>query len=250
MMTDLRRTRLGTVLLAALAMTFGTAGCGDDEPAGPGGAGVTLIPAPNSGADQIGAPGQTFSEPISVQVLVGGVPAGGVNVQWTPSDGTVSSATSVSGTNGIASTTWTLGGTSSLKGGDGFLSSAEIAKVVSMFAAVPSVDPQPSTKINAFSVPANYAVIEVRNNVFAPYRPSGNTTVAPGTSVTWVWVSDATDHNVSPTGGSALPIRSGEPRDGPFVYTQLFEAVGEYTYECTVHGGQGMTGTVSVSLAP
>jgi plastocyanin len=244
-----RTIRLAGLTLAVIA-AFGISACGDDEPAGPGGGGVTLVPAENSGADQLGSPGQTFGEPIRVQVLVDGIPTGGVPVRWTPSDGSVNPPTSDSGQNGIATTTWTLGGAASLKSGDGALSSAGVAKVVSVFATVPDVSEDLNLRISAFSVPAEHAVVEVRNNSFVPVRPGSVTNVARGTSVTWVWVSDAVNHNVSPTNGSKLPIRSGEPRNGPYVYTQLFEEDGVYAYECTVHGSTGMTGTVTVSLAP
>ena len=241
-----RAARLGGLVLAVIT-TFGVTACGDDDPVAPGGGGLTIVPAQNSGGDQVAAPGQAFGSPFTVQVLVDGIPTGGVEIQWAPTDGAANPPTSVSGSNGIATTNWTLGGTSSLKGGDGALSSAEVAKVVSITASAPAVSSGTTAKINAFSVPLENAVVEVSNNAFVPVRPGGATSIVAGTSVTWVWVSDATSHNVSPTSGSALPLRSGEPRDGPYVYTQLFETVGNFTYDCTVHGATGMTGSINVT---
>lgn len=239
--------RIRIVLGLAAVAAFGVAGCGDDEPSGPVGGDVTLAPAPRSGVDQVAAPGEAFPEAFQVQVLVGGIPAGGIPVEWNPSDGVVNPATTVSGTNGIATTTWALvSGTASRKG-DGSLASAEVAKVVTLTATVPSLSETASLGIDAFSIPADHAVVQVRNNEFIPVRPAGTTNIAPGTSVTWYWTSDATTHNVAPAGASGMPVRSGEPRDGAYVYTQFFELAGENPYVCEVdHGGSMHAGAVSV----
>lgn len=242
MKLDTRTARAAGVILAFIAVA-GITACGDDEPSGPVGGGTTVVPGPRAGANQVAAPGQAFTDEIRVQVLVGGVPAGGIEVTWTPSDGTASPSKSISGANGVAATNWTLGGGNSLKG-DGALA-AETAKVVTMNATVAT---GAGVQIDGFSIPADYAAVEVSNNQFVPYRPAGATTVAAGTSVTWYWTSDAVNHNISPTGGTGEPVRSGEPRDGAYVYTQFFEVAGTYTYECeTDHGGAKHTGTVTVT---
>lgn len=233
--------------LAAIA-AFGIAGCGDDDPSGPVvGGDVTLAPAPRSGVDQVAAPGEAFADDFQIQVLVGGIPAGGITVEWNPNDGIVNPATSVSGTNGIATTTWALvSGTTSRKG-DGSLASAEVAKVVTLTATAPSLSDTVSLGLDAFSIPADHAVVEVRNNEFTPIRPAGATNIPPGTSVTWYWTSDARTHNVAPTGASGLPTRSGEARDGAFVYTQFFEVTSNNPYVCEVdHGGLTHSGAVTV----
>lgn len=238
------RMALGLAAIAA----FGVTGCGDDEPSGPVGGDVTVAPAPRSGANQVAAPGEAFADGFQVQVLVGGIPAGGIEVQWIATDGTVNPARSISGTNGIATTTWALAGSTTSLKGDGTLASAEVAKVVTLTATVPSLSETVSLGLDAFSIPADHATIQVRDNEFIPVRPAGATNIAPGTSITWYWVSDATSHNVAPTGASGFPVRSGEPRDGAFVYTQFFEITGEFPYVCEFdHGGAPHTGTVSVS---
>jgi plastocyanin len=88
--------------------------------------------------------------------------------------------------------------------------------------------------------------VTVSNNAFSPSQ----TTVAPGTVVTWRWDSCTGDvyggqvctfHSVTfDDGGPSAPARN----DGTFART--FAAAGAYTYYCTSHGRAAMSGTVTV----
>jgi len=86
----------------------------------------------------------------------------------------------------------------------------------------------------AFVVPADDAIVQVLDDGFVPSL----TTVAPGTTVTWIWPSTATAHNVDSIGGSVLPSRSGDPVDGPFLYWQDILFSGLFNYQCEAHGAQ------------
>ena len=79
--------------------------------------------------------------------------------------------------------------------------------------------------------------VTVGNNVFTPSSLS----VPVGSVVTWQWSSNGVVHNVTFEDGVTSDNRSS----GSFLRT--FTAAGTYPYECTIHVGQGMTGTVTVT---
>ena len=79
--------------------------------------------------------------------------------------------------------------------------------------------------------------VTVGNNVFTPASLS----VPVGSVVTWQWSSNGVVHNVTFEDG----ITSNDRSSGSFPRT--FTAAGTYPYECTIHVGQGMTGTVTVT---
>ena len=85
----------------------------------------------------------------------------------------------------------------------------------------------------AFVVPDDDVVVRVQDEAFVPSA----ITVSPGTTVTWIWPTTATAHNVEPIGGSVLPQRSGDPVDGPQIFWQEFFP-GVYYYQCVAHGTQ------------
>jgi len=64
--------------------------------------------------------------------------------------------------------------------------------------------------------------------------------IAVGSSVTWSWSTFGVPHDVSGDG-----FFSGAPRTSD-TYTAHFSTAGTYQYECTVHHGAGMVGTVNV----
>jgi len=76
-------------------------------------------------------------------------------------------------------------------------------------------------------------------------------TIAPGTTVRWVWDSD--NHNVVPSaqpesadwggteGGDDQTYNTGHE------YSYTFEVEGDYEYYCTPHRSAGMTGAITVS---
>jgi plastocyanin len=79
--------------------------------------------------------------------------------------------------------------------------------------------------------------VSVGNNVFTPASLG-----APvNSTVTWQWNSAGVAHNVTFQDGPA----SGDRTTGSFPRT--FSAAGTYSYVCTIHAAEGMTGTVNVS---
>jgi plastocyanin len=76
--------------------------------------------------------------------------------------------------------------------------------------------------------------ISVRDNSFDPHE----TTVAPGTTVTWTWTG-ANLHDVTFNNGP----QSARQSSGTFART--FANAGTYAYHCTVHGSS-MSGEVVV----
>lgn len=89
---------------------------------------------------------------------------------------------------------------------------------------------------------ATIVTVTVSGLTFTP----ANITVFHGDTVRWN-KTDVDFHNIAEN--SATPIfRSGEPDSNPFVYEFMFNTplIGVYNYQCEVHGGLGMTGTVTV----
>lgn len=74
--------------------------------------------------------------------------------------------------------------------------------------------------------------------------------IAPGDSVRWIW--EAGGHNVKPTAMPADSDWSGTPGSqsrtysAGYAYSQSFDAVGTYEYECVPHAPAGMTGSFTV----
>ena len=78
------------------------------------------------------------------------------------------------------------------------------------------------------------------------------TTVPTGTTVTWTYPDTACDavvpcpgHNVTFKDAAGKTIKA----DGQVLLTRTFTAPGSYPYQCTIHVGFGMTGTVVVEGA-
>lgn len=69
-----------------------------------------LVKAEPSGDNQIGTLGAPLASMIRVKAIVDGAPAAGVTVSWSSTNGQVS-GTTLTGADGIASATWTLGST-------------------------------------------------------------------------------------------------------------------------------------------
>ena len=79
--------------------------------------------------------------------------------------------------------------------------------------------------------------VAVRNNVFDPATLS----VPLNSTVTWQWNSGGVEHNVTfQTGPSSENQASGS-------FARAFPTAGTYTYVCTIHGAQVMSGVVTVS---
>jgi len=79
--------------------------------------------------------------------------------------------------------------------------------------------------------------VAVSNNLFAP----ATVTVPVNSTVTWQWNSGGVEHNVTFEAGPS----SGNRTSGSFPRT--FQAAGTFTYVCTIHGAQVMSGVVNVT---
>jgi plastocyanin len=97
------------------------------------------------------------------------------------------------------------------------------------------------------NTPPPSGAISVTNNAFSPAAK----TVPVNTSVQWAWNSCTGD----PYGGTQTCVQhnvvfddgggtSGLKDQG--TYSRTFAVVGTYTYHCSVHQAQGMTGSITV----
>jgi plastocyanin len=79
--------------------------------------------------------------------------------------------------------------------------------------------------------------VAVINNRFDPNTVS----VGVNGTVNWVWNSDGVEHNVTfETGPNSVNLTSGS-------FSRTFAVAGMFTYLCTIHAAQGMTGVVNVA---
>jgi len=100
-------------------------------------------------------------------------------------------------------------------------------------AAACSDDPDP--------VVPNVNAVTVTNNAFNP----SSRTISVGGTVTWVWNSGGTAHNVTFTPGTAgAPSNIAQATSGSF--PRVFNTAGTFNYSCTIHGPP-MTGSVIVN---
>ena len=209
------RIRGMLVCVTLVAAALFCSGCDSDEVVNSINRRPTI--ASFAGSDQISSPGESLATPLSIVVTDANTdaPAERVNVAWSTQEGSIS-GDSRTNQAGIATATWTLGSGTSRRFG---VASGRIA----------------SSSVNfvAFVVPDDDVVVRVTNDTFVP--PA--ITVSPGTTVTWIWPTTATAHNVEPIGGSVLPERSGDPVDGPHMFSQEFFS-GFYNYQCVAHGTQ------------
>jgi plastocyanin len=229
--------------LGAAVCLLALVGCGDDD----GGSGpppdedpLEVAAAPTSnGNGQTGPPGEALPEDLRVVITRASDPQEGVEVTWaTGSGGSLDPATSTTGTDGIASSTWTLGPTVGAQSATATVADAEGSPVT--FTATAEEDEPPPP-------PPADVTIQVLGpsggNRFAP----AEVTIQAGQTVAWVWPAGALDHNVAPD--DTQPTASGSPGDGPMEYRFTFTTAGAYAFYCVVHGGPGgagMSGTVTV----
>lgn len=211
-------------MLPLAAVTL--AGCGGGGTAAPPTGAITAVVV--SGDQQVGPAATALPLPIVVGVAQGGSALGGQTVNWTVTNASnVAPGSSITASNGNASTSATLQGT---------------AGVVTISAAVTGV--ATPVVFRAYAVPAGAAVVELRNNVYVP----ATLTVAAGSTVAFVWKDGANNHNVVPD--ATIPATSGPLNNGPRVYTVTLAAAGTYRFFCQAHGGSGgagMSGTITVN---
>ena len=184
--------------------------------------------AKNAGDNQTGAINSPLPMPQSVIALDGhgnGVPM--VPVVWAVGvgGGSVNPTNTTTGSNGVASTTRTLGPTVGTQ--------TDTAK------APLAGSPLVFTSTGRQPVTVNVAVGSGGNN----FNPAG-VTVGIGDTVKWTWAPGAINHNVTFQDGYPA-----SPTQSTGTYIRVFTALGTYRYRCTIHSsdfGSGMVGTVTV----
>jgi plastocyanin len=156
---------------------------------------------------------------------------GGVTVNWRVISGSasVAPATSVSGANGVASTTLTFG---SVPGPIQIETSSQGLSGSPAILNASATGPQSSVTVQLLSSGGNR---------FSPTE----LTVAAGTTVHFDWVGGF--HDVTSSGTPSFQ-NSGAPTSGPHTYDVSFTTPGRYEYFCSIHGspGAGMHGTIVV----
>ncbi len=83
--------------------------------------------------------------------------------------------------------------------------------------------------------------ITVANFSFSPTPDT-----IPAGTITFHWVTGAVTHNVTWVSGPTTPTGSGNRAAGDPDYAPTVQA-GTYTYHCTIHAAQGMSGTLVVT---
>jgi plastocyanin len=233
--------------LGAAICLLALIGCGgdDDGGSGPPPPGdepleVQAAAAPNGDA-QAGPPGEALPEALRVVITRASEPQEGVEVVWeTAQGGSLDPSTGVSGADGTASTTWTLGPAAGEQTATATVADAEGSPVTFTATAEEEQPPPPPP-------PPADATIQVLGppgeNRFSPT----DVTIQAGQTVEWVWGQTAVGHNVAPD--ETEPAPSGPVTNGPHTYRFTFETPGTFNFYCTAHGGPGgagMSGTVTV----
>jgi plastocyanin len=165
--------------------------------------------------------------PLSVTAFdVSGLPVPGVVVTWGVTSGGVSPVQSTTNANGVATTTDSLG----------------LSTTQTVSASFPGLQ-SAVTFTEIGSAPPSTVAVDVRDNNFNPQ----NIVVQSGGTVTWTRTG-ANHHNVTFGSGPATPatILQADLETGTAASrTRTFTAIGTYNYSCTNHP-PNMTGTVTV----
>ena len=183
-----------------------------------------------SGNNQIGLAGSVLNLPLTILVSSGGTPVAQQTIVWQSSSGSLSPAQVNTGSDGTASSVWTLSTTSGEQTANAFVGSLSGASA--SFSAVGAV-----ARVGSPVEVDMYTAGGSRDDPMAVI-------VAAGTTVTWAW-KDGT-HSVLSTGTPSFP--SGASADAPHSYSFVFTTPGTYRYYCFEHGapGAGMWGMVIV----
>ncbi len=213
-----------SVLPWAALMAVCLAACGGDS----GPSTLAIAKAPQSGDLQTGAAGGELPDSLRVLVTRDGQALAGATVTWstTASSATVDPPSVLTGSNGIASTSWTLGPAIGTQSASAAVQGAQGSPVT--FTAVATV------------VGGGGASVTVSDNAFTP----ADVTINAGETVTWTWGSGAGLHSVQSTGSPSFPSSAILSGSGA-TYSNTFDTPGTYTYDCVVHG-TAMSGTVTV----
>jgi plastocyanin len=227
--------------VTAAAGCGGSDGDGGNEPPPPEDP-LVVQQAPESDGDaQTGPVGEALPEPLRILITRASEPQEGVDVTWSAGQGgSVSPTAGVTGADGIASTTWTLGPTAGAQSATATVADAEGSPVTFTATAEDDDEPPPPP-------PPADATIQVLGPAGGNRFEPAEITIQVGETVEWVWPSGALSHNVRPD--ETEPTTSGAPTNGPTTYQFTFTTAGTYNYHCGVHGapgGVGMSGTVIV----
>jgi len=223
-----RRTWVLGVVAALLA-----AACGSDNTS-PESRPIIAKAATKSGDLQSGPVSEALANDLRVVVTRDGAPASDVTVTWSTGSGTVTPTSDQTDLDGVSTSTWMLGDT---PGG------------VTATASVPNATGSPVT----FTATATDAggpggtIVQVLTEGGTRFEPK-DITVLVGTTVTWVWGTNAANHNVVPDNG-VTPATSGALTSAPHDFQYTFNELGTFAYHCQAHGnvgGVGMSGTVTV----
>lgn len=231
--------------LLAAACAVAVLGCGDDDDDGGSGPPppeedpLEVRLADPSGNGQTGPAGEALPEDLRVVITRASEPQEGVDVNWaTAQGGTLDPTTGVTGADGIASTTWTLGPNGGAQVATATVADAEGSPVT--FTATAEADgPVPPP-------PADVTIQVLGPSGGNRFDPA-DVTIQAGQTVAWVWPNGSLAHNVAPDDEEPEP--SGPLANGPNEYRFTFATAGTYDYYCANHGnpgGVGMSGTVTV----
>jgi len=201
-----------------LATTFSaTAPLGDQDPAS-----IQIA----GGDNQSATVGQRLANPLTVRVRnAENIALAGIGITWTVASGggSLGAATSTTNASGIASNTFTAGG----------------SPATSTVTAAVTSDNRLSVSFTATATAVTGGAVTVRDNFFDPNA----VTVSLGGTVTWTW-QGANSHNVTWVSGGFT--NSGTQAAGSHEVT--FNSAGTFQYYCTIHGTptSGMRGSVAV----
>ncbi|MEP6688483.1 MAG: plastocyanin/azurin family copper-binding protein [Gemmatimonadales bacterium] len=222
------RSWVAGVLVALLA-----AACGSGDNTAPDARPIVAKSTTKSGDLQTGIVGEALPNDLRVVVTRDGAPAADLAVTWSAASGTVDPATDQTDAEGVSTATWTLGTT---PGG------------VTARASVLNATGSPVTfSATATTGGPTGTIVQVLTDGGTRFEPK-DITVTVGTTVTWVWGTNAVSHNVIPDDG-VTPATSGGLASAPHDYQYTFTSVGTFAYHCAQHGGMGgvgMSGTVTV----
>lgn len=195
-----------------------------------------MAKAAPSGDAQTAAVGTVLPTPLRVVITQNGSGVAGRTVTWVmqpANNGEVNPASSVTGADGIASTTVTLAG---------------FATTSTISATSAGVTNSPLS-FSAISTGVGLAVtVNVVNTSFQPAQFQ----LKQGGTVTFVWANISGPHTVTPVPPNAIPASGAPPvqRSSPpaFSFAVTFPSTGVFKFYCEVHGGpdSGMSGTITV----
>jgi plastocyanin len=224
-----RGAGIAGVLVALLA-----AACGSGDNAAPDSRPIISKATTKSGDLQSGVIGEALPNDLRVVVVRDGAPAADVTVDWSAASGTVNPTSDQTDADGVSTSTWTLGTTPGAVTARASVTNATGSPVTFTATATSGGGP-------------GGTIVQVLSDGGTRFEPKA-ITVTVGTTVTWVWGTNATGHNVVPD-DNTTPATSGGLANAPHDYQYTFTTVGTFAYHCLAHGnvgGVGMSGTVTV----